>query len=91
MKTRFLDSAFKHGFGNEEAEEVLDAANQSTRDWNEGFGEYGERVLYVGYDSQGTLLEVIVEYCEFADGDEMIVFHIDNVTKENEKKYYSKK
>lgn len=75
-------SAFKHGYREEDADTVI--AGPLTKTFEDGPGEIGWRVWFLGFNKKLELLEVLIEYCE--DGRE-VCFHIAKVTKDNRVRY----
>lgn len=78
----FLASAFRHGYTKDDAYTLL--AQPLTKSFEEGPGEIGWRVLFLGLNNSLELLEVLIEYCE---NDREICFHIAKATKENQRRY----
>jgi hypothetical protein len=78
----FLASAFRHGYTEDDAYTVL--AQPLPNPLEEGPGEIGWRVLFLGFNNSLELLEVLIEYCE---DDREICFHIAKATKENQRRY----
>ena len=73
----FSKSAFKHGITSERMREVL--GSDYTEAFDEGFDRTGcYRVMYVGFDSQGVLLEVGVKFVGILES--KYVFHANKAT-----------
>lgn len=78
----FARSAFKHGITHEQIDDVLRSTYSEVFD--EGFDRTGHySAMYVGFDSQGNLIEVMVKFIEVSIGCEgyVRVFHADKATK----------
>ncbi len=78
----YRPSAFKHGYTKDDVETVISGA--LTRIFEEGPGESGWRVLFVGFNNSPELLEILVEYCE---NEREVCFHIAKATRENQLRY----
>lgn len=75
---KFRTSAFKHGITKEKMEEVLANRLNMTKWFPIHEDEYdNSQDIAVGFDAEGSLLEVGVTYLE----DDEIVFHADRASK----------
>ena len=78
----FRLSALKHGYTKQDADTVI--YGPLTKIFEQGPGQLGWRVCFVGFTNSAELIEVLVEYLD--DGRE-ICFHMDKVSKELRKQY----
>lgn len=86
MHYRYIDKSLKkHGMTRADVNEVLAASNPTTRDFDmELSADDNLRIMFVGFNLAGRLLEVGVE---FLSENEAIVFHAQVVSPEY-RQYY---
>ena len=83
--TGYAEAAFKHGVTREEMDHVLAQYPYNSQQVNHGESKNGNTTAtFVGYTSQGKLIEVSVEYIEEQDW----IYHADAATPKNETLFY---
>jgi hypothetical protein len=90
--TIFAKSAFKHGVTAEQMDDVL--RSEYSEIFDEGFDRTGHySAIYVGFDSQGNLLEVKAKFISLttSDDDNTHVFHADKATTKYRRLFNQKK
>ncbi len=88
----YAKSAFKHGITRQQMEDILRSSYSEIFD--EGFDKTGHySAMYVGFDSQGKLIEVKVKFTQskIFNSYQKHVFHADKATKEYQKLFNQRK
>jgi len=88
----FRKSAFKHGITQDQIDDILRSAH--TEVFDEGFDRTGHyNAMYVGFDSQGTLLEVKVKFgnSRVSSKESVCIFHADKARKKYQRWFNQRK
>ena len=89
--TIFNKSAFKHGVSREQMDDLL--RSECSEIFDEGFDKTGHYcAMYVGFDSQGNLLEVKVKFIKpELNNDDHEIFHADKAAKKYQQLFNQRK